>query len=95
MKQVLDKAPGTCYDTGTLAKGRMMYMKLKNPTKIRQQFAEQKGWLTLVEIAAGTGTDRKTVFKGFKGQKIRSDAIRKWADALEVNAGEIAPFVEN
>lgn len=70
-----------------------MFMKLNDAAQTRQQFAEQKNWLTLEEIAKGTNTNLKTVSRGFRGRKVRPSTVQKWAESLGKRAAEIGTFV--
>lgn len=68
-------------------------MRLKQPTEVRQLFAERKGWLTIEEIAIGLGKSTRTISKAFRGKPLRQETVREFAAMLEVRETEIATFV--
>lgn len=70
-------------------------MKLINPKKVRQMFAEKRNWLTINEIAAGAAVSNKTVSNALMGQPMYPKTVKRFAELLEVEATEIATFITN
>lgn len=70
-------------------------MRLKQPTEVRQLFAERKRWLTIEEIADGMGKSTRTISKAFRGGPLRQETVREFAAALGVQESEIATFVHS
>lgn len=68
-------------------------MKLNDPKRIRQDFAEKQGWLTIEEISIGLAVSNKTVSDALAGKPLRPNTVRKIAQAIEKEPGKIATFV--
>lgn len=68
-------------------------MKLNNPLKVRQMYAEKMKWLTIEEIAVGLDMSTRTVSKALNGKPMRPATVRRFAIPLGVEATEIATFM--
>jgi cyanate lyase len=82
-----------CYDVLYHWPKEDMYMRLKEPTQVRQLFAERKNWLTIEEIATGMGKSTRTISKAFRGKPLRPETVREFAGMLDVKETEIATFI--
>ena len=67
-------------------------MKLKNPLKFRQMYAEELKSLTIQEISNKSNVSVRTVWKVLRGEPMRPQTARKLATPLGVEATEIAIF---
>jgi len=70
-----------------------MFMKIKQPKRVRLLLAEKKKWLTIDEIAGGLGMHRNTVSKILNGKSIDPDTARSVASAVGEDVMSIAEFV--
>ena len=74
---------------------RRMYMKLTDPNKLRQLYAEKQQWYTIEEIAKGLEMSTQTISNAFRGQAMRPKTVRKFAEPLRIPATEIATFIND
>lgn len=71
-----------------------MFMRMKQPKRVRTLLAQRKRWMTIEEIAGGLEMHRNTVRKLLKGKNIDPATALKVADAVGEDVMEIAEFVE-
>ena len=71
-----------------------MYMKLKQPKRVRLMLAQRKQWVTIGEIANGLDLHRNTVSKSLRGHAIDASTAKAIADAANVDVMDIAEFTE-
>lgn len=70
-----------------------MFMKMKQPKRVRALLAERQKWLTIDEIAGGLRMHRNTVSKIINGKSIDPATARKVAEAVNEDVMSIAEFV--
>lgn len=68
-------------------------MKISNPKKVRQLYAEKMKWLTVEEIAAGLKMSTRTVSKAFNGGALRPATVKRFSGPLGMDPTEIATFM--
>lgn len=70
-------------------------MKLKNPSELRQLYAEKLEWFTLEEIATGLKMSTRTVSKALSGRPLRPNTVTRFAKPIGKKETEIASFVNS
>lgn len=70
-----------------------MYMKLKDPQKIKRMFLRRNQWATIGQIADGIKLHRNTVSKALRGNPIDVTTAQALATVLGENMSDIAEFV--
>jgi hypothetical protein len=70
-----------------------MFMRLTNPTKLRQMYAERMRWFTIEEIAEGLQMSTRTVSKALNGAPLRPHTVKRFAEPIGQRETEIASFM--
>jgi hypothetical protein len=68
-------------------------MKIRDPQRLRQMYAEKHQWYTLDEICFGLKMSKHTVCNAFNGRTIRPTTVKRFAEKLQVSATDIATFI--
>jgi transcriptional regulator with XRE-family HTH domain len=71
-----------------------MYMRLVDPTGVRQEFARQHKWYTLKEIAAGCNIAETAARRALRGARVWVQTIEAIAEKLGREPLDIAEIVE-